>query len=116
VSCGILNKKNHAENQIRDIEEKVKLEKAGVYKLFRSLPGYTNGAWREYHARPAQKRAEHTSTRAIFIVFSDLLIADHSRFCFFNANPMTRPVAVPAMQPSEIIIRTVNALAVIICP
>jgi hypothetical protein len=52
----------------------------------------------------------------MFVVFSDLLIADHSLFCFFTINPMARPVAVPAMQPSEMIIRTVNALAVIIYP
>jgi len=55
--------------------------------------------------------AEKKITSAILMVFSFRVMADHSPLCCFAANPMNRPIAVPAKAPSATAIRIPNTLA-----
>jgi hypothetical protein len=82
--------------------------RAGIscYSANLSREIYAGGATRKYHPRPAQQITEQTIISPVVTVFSRRVIADQSLLWFLSAYPISKPIAVPLMAPSEITIRT----------
>jgi hypothetical protein len=90
---------------------------AGIscYSANQSWEIYICGATRKYHPRPAQQITEQVITNPVVTVFSWRVIADQSLLWFLRAYPISKPIAVPLMAPSEMTIRTEMVLIFMIC-